>query len=210
MPNNPDKKDLQFEKRFHDFIQINRPRLLAYTLRLLPAGEAEEVIQDAHMKFYSIALAQCEAQRETNSQQQNVSVSKRIDLAQYTPLLFSIAKNLSLSRIRHQQVVTKHQQTSYDNNSGSSISIESSMLERDEKDKLQQAIQSLPPMCKQVFIQRKIHNTSHAEIAKMFNICTKTVESHIARGLKLCRIFMISSRVSPSASHARKRKQDGR
>jgi RNA polymerase sigma-70 factor (ECF subfamily) len=185
---------------------------------LLPAAEAEEVIQDAHMKFYCIALSQQAAQKiaRQTSQQSEVNQAQgtyakntnEIDLAQYTPLLFSIAKNLSLSRIRHKQVVSKHQQVVNDDTSQQSISFETTMLERDEKDRLQQAIENLPPMCKQVFIQRKIHNMSHHDIASMFNISTKTVESHISRGLKLCRQFMISSRSSTSASLNRKQQQN--
>ncbi|MFT4652873.1 MAG: RNA polymerase sigma factor (sigma-70 family) [Kangiellaceae bacterium] len=227
MQNNLCKKDRQFERVFHQFIQNNRPRLLAYTLRLLPAAEAEEVIQDAHIKFYCIALAQRSAaskseQQATQRSADNkakgdktpgtvISNSQEIDLAQYTPLLFSIAKNLSLSLIRHKQVISKHQQKTNEDTNQQSICFETSMLEREEKDRLRQAIENLPHMCRQVFIQRKIQNMSHNEIASMFNISTKTVESHIARGLKLCRQFMISSRsTSISTNASLKPKQQNR
>jgi RNA polymerase sigma-70 factor (ECF subfamily) len=190
MPNNQVSPQNAFEKLFNQFIEGSRPKLLAYVLRLLPVSEAEEVLQEAHLKFYYITLQQASLDNEKQS------------IAQYTPLLFSIAKNLALSRIRHHKVVLKHQQRVESTQTNTGESVELSLLENDEKERLQAAITNLPPMCRQVFIQRKIHNKSHAEIANTFNITTKTVENHIARGLKLCRKFMISSRANFVASSA--------
>jgi RNA polymerase sigma factor (sigma-70 family) len=178
-----------FERRFQHFIEGSRPKLMSYILRLLPVAEAEEVLQEAHLKFYYIALQQCNIDNTSQS------------LTQFMPLMFSIAKNLALSRIRHHKVRLKYQQGVESNQTKTSASAEVSMLENDEKERLQAAITNLPPICKQVFIQRKIHNKSHAEIARNFNISTKTVECHITRGLKLCREYMISSRTkSPKSS----------
>ena len=188
MHNNKVSHQITFEKLFRQYIETSRPKLLSYVLRLLPVSEAEEVLQEAHLKFYCIALQQASLDKANQS------------LTQYTPLLFSIAKNLALSRIRHHKVVIKHQQKAECAQTSSGVSVELSLLESDEKERLQAAITNLPPMCKQVFIQRKIHNKSHAEIANTFNITTKTVENHIARGLKLCRKFMISSRTNVAAS----------
>lgn len=173
-----------FEQLFSQFIENTRPKLLAHVLRLLSVAEAEEVLQETHLKFYYLAREQFSITKTSNT------------LSQLTPLMFSIAKNLALSRIRHQKVILKYKQRVEDSHTHTDASAEISALENDEKEKLQAAISSLPPICKQVFVQRKIHNKSHAEIAKAFNISTKTVESHISKGLKLCREFMISSRDS--------------
>lgn len=173
-----------FEQTFSHFIETSRPKLLSYVLRLLSVAEAEEVLQETHIKFYYIALQQLTLNDTTQP------------LTQYTPLMFSIAKNLALSRIRHHKVILKHKQNVENNQLNTGESAEVSLLENDEKERLQAAISNLPPICRHVFIQRKIHNKSHAEIAKSFNISTKTVESHITRGLKLCREYMISSRNS--------------
>jgi RNA polymerase sigma-70 factor (ECF subfamily) len=171
-----------FEKEFNLFIESTRPKLLAYVLRLLPVAEAEEVLQETHLKFYYIALEQFSVNSTSNT------------LKHFTPLMFSIAKNLAISRIRHQKVILKYKESVEDSYINNDMSTEISLVESDEKEKLQAAISHLPPMCKQVFVQRKIHNKSHAEIAQAFNISTKTVENHISKGLKLCREFMISAR----------------
>lgn len=171
-----------FEKEFNDFIDGTRPKLMAYVLRLLPGAEAEEVLQETHLKFYYIARQQFIVNNTSNT------------LKQFTPLMFSIAKNLAISRIRHQKVILKYKQRVEDSFINNDASAEISVVENDEKEKLQAAISNLPPICKQVFVQRKIHNKSHAEIAQAFNISTKTVENHISKGLKLCREFMITAR----------------
>lgn len=183
-----------FEQQFSYLIESGRPKLLSYVLRLLPVSEAEEVIQETHLKFYYIALQHFRI--DGNSQ----------SLTQYTPLIFSIAKNLALSRIRHQKVVSKYQRGIENTEINTSASAETSLLENDEKERLQLAINNLPPMCKQVFIQRKIHNKSHAEIAKSFNISSKTVENHITKGLKLCREYIISSRIGLSKRSVEKQR----
>lgn len=171
-----------FEQIFSHFIESTRPKLLAYVLRLLSVAEAEEVLQETHLKFYYIAREQFSINSASST------------LSQLTPLMFSIAKNLALSRIRHQKIILKYKQRVEDCHINNDASAEISVVENDEKEMLQAAISNLPPICKQVFVQRKIHNKSHAQIAKEFNISTKTVESHITKGLKLCREFMISSR----------------
>lgn len=190
-------KDALFESVFNQFIHSSRQQLFSYALRLLPAAEAEEVIQEAHMKFYCLA------------REQLCRPTSLAELVRFTPLLFSITKNMALSRIRHNQVVYKYQKKIEDSGVRTTTNIENSLVERDEKDKLQCAIENLPPMCKQVFIQRKIHNKSHRDIALMFNISTKTVENHIAKGLKLCRQFMISNRSSACISAMRKSQKAG-
>lgn len=171
-----------FEKEFNHFIDGTRPKLMAYVLRLLPGAEAEEVLQETHLKFYYIARQQFIVNNTSNT------------LKQFTPLMFSIAKNLAISRIRHQKVILKYKQRVEDSFINNDASAEISVVENDEKETLQAAISNLPPICKQVFVQRKIHNKSHAEIAQAFNISTKTVENHISKGLKLCREFMITAR----------------
>lgn len=49
-------------------------------------------------------------------------------------------------------------------------------------------IESLPPKAKEIFTMNKRRGLSYKEIAKMFDISEKTVESHIARVLKRLRI----------------------
>ncbi|MCX4188159.1 RNA polymerase sigma factor [Methylophaga sp. OBS4] len=52
---------------------------------------------------------------------------------------------------------------------------------------LQQAIEELPPRCREVFLLHKFKNMSHTEIAKQLNISRNMVEKHVIRALTHCR-----------------------
>ena len=55
---------------------------------------------------------------------------------------------------------------------------------------LAEALETLPPQCRRVFIMRKIHGLSHKEIASRLGISVKTVEKHIATGLTKCSEYL--------------------
>lgn len=50
---------------------------------------------------------------------------------------------------------------------------------------LAQAIVALPPKCKRVYLLKRAHDLSHAEIAKICSISVKMVEKHLATALVL-------------------------
>lgn len=54
----------------------------------------------------------------------------------------------------------------------------------------QDAVQTLPPQCRQVFVLRQLEGLSHQEISKRLGISTSTVEKHLAKGLRLCANFL--------------------
>jgi RNA polymerase sigma factor (sigma-70 family) len=58
-------------------------------------------------------------------------------------------------------------------------------LLRDERNRLiQEAIDQLPPQCRAAFALRIFHGCSYKEVADCLGISAKTVEKHIARGLR--------------------------
>ena len=61
-------------------------------------------------------------------------------------------------------------------------------LHQEEVEKsIKEAINSLPPGCKTVFILSRYEGLSHPEIANQLNITTKTVENQIGKALKQLR-----------------------
>jgi len=62
---------------------------------------------------------------------------------------------------------------------------EERLLEQEDMfDKLNDAIQSLPPQCREVFLLSKKDGWTHKMIAEKMNISTATVNNHIVQALK--------------------------
>ena len=57
------------------------------------------------------------------------------------------------------------------------------MISKEEMEKINDAIQQLPPKCKHVFFLAKIEGLPYKEIAKLLDISVKTINNHIAFAL---------------------------
>lgn len=53
--------------------------------------------------------------------------------------------------------------------------------------RVKEAIDSLPPRCKEIFILNKKHGLKHKEIAEQLSISVKTVENQVGKALKALR-----------------------
>lgn len=82
-----------YDSLFYAFIKNIKPKLMPNVVRLISAPEAEEIVQKAFSKLYHMAL------------NQPSFYTKYQSLLAFSRLLFSIMKNLALSRLKHQQVV---------------------------------------------------------------------------------------------------------
>jgi RNA polymerase sigma-70 factor, ECF subfamily len=103
-----------------------------------------------------------------------------------TGLLYSIARNLAMDKHRHDRAV---QVETVGDFSSSPVLIESETLEaralaEEESRLLKDATERLPPQCRAAFALRVFHGSSYKEIAQRLGISTKTVEIHIARGIR--------------------------
>jgi len=178
----PQSNDPNLESAMKQFIAQTKAQQLAVLKNMVCMGEAEELLQEAYLKIYLLV------QKNPNKQQ---------PLQQFTllkPLLYSMVKNLAISTIRHQKVVSSHFQASVSdmdaNEPWQSQNSEYELIKQHQEALLLEAINHLPPICRQVFVQRKIHSKSHNEIAAMLGISNKTVESHLTKGLVLCRNYV--------------------
>jgi len=52
------------------------------------------------------------------------------------------------------------------------------------------AVERLPPICRRVFVLRKVHKLSHAEISEVLGVAESTIEKHVAKGLVRCREYL--------------------
>ena len=73
------------------------------------------------------------------------------------------------------------------------MGLEQEVVDEEDKRLLLNAINTMPPICRKVFVLRKIEGFSHSEIATQLHISKNTVENHITKGMKLCREYILSN-----------------
>jgi RNA polymerase sigma-70 factor (ECF subfamily) len=171
------------------FMHESKASLLCFLSKLIAIAEAEEIAQEAYLKLYLLIKDKPNHHNYTDL------------LRGLRPMLSLIAKNLALSAIRHKKVEGKYAESQLTLHSQITTvfsqtihNAEQQIIADDENLRLIAAINRLPPICRQVFIQRKLYSKSHQQIADMLNISTKTVESHLTRGLVLCRKYMVEKK----------------
>ena len=157
-------------KRLLDQIFGHRAALQQY-LRKFTAGaeDVEDLVQEAYVRVCALPAGQ-------------VVDSPRA-------LLFRIARNLAVDRAR--QKVTRATDDVAD---FEPLNVSSEEAEPDEQVDLRRrfesfcaAVDSLPPLCRRVFVLRKVYQLSHAEIAQVLGLSHSTIEKHVAKGLVRCR-----------------------
>lgn len=99
--------------------------------------------------------------------------------------LFATARNAALDFFRRRKIVTIE---SLDESEDSSVlddrpGVAETVAGNQELDMLAQAIQALPPRCRQVITLRKIYSLSHKEIAAQLGISEHTVNAQVAIGV---------------------------
>lgn len=107
-------------------------------------------------------------------------------------LLFSTARNLAIDELRRRKIATIEGIAEIDELSVSAPGrdVAETVAHDQELDLLTQAIQSLPPRCRQVLTLRKIYGLSQKEIAAQLGIAEHTVEAQIGNGMRGCAAFL--------------------
>ena len=67
---------------------------------------------------------------------------------------------------------------------GEVLNPDEAMISREEMEKINNAIQQLPPKCKHVFFLAKIEGLPYKDIAALLDISVKTINNHIAFALE--------------------------
>jgi RNA polymerase sigma-70 factor (ECF subfamily) len=104
-------------------------------------------------------------------------------------LLFRIARNLAVDRARQARSRATDDVADFE-----PLNVYSREAEPDAQADLHrrfesfcEAVDSLPPLCRRVFVLRKVYQLSHAEIAAVLGVSHSTIEKHVAKGLLRCR-----------------------
>lgn len=65
-----------------------------------------------------------------------------------------------------------------------------------------EAVRYLPERCRRAFVLKKVYGYSQKEIARFMGVTEKTVEKHIAYGMKRCMYFLSQPSSQPERKHA--------
>jgi RNA polymerase sigma factor (sigma-70 family) len=174
------------DKWLSDLVAETGSGLARYVARYCPTpDDVQDVVQEAYLQVFC-------ALRRTGPE-------GHVPAA----LLYRTARNIAISRLRHQKVVIA---------AAPVISVQE-RLRRDQRGVEQQAsrqeqlqmllrvVNNLPPKCRDVFVLRMIEGLSQNEIAERLGISVSTVEKHLARGLRQCRQDFASLASEPTTDH---------
>ena len=107
-------------------------------------------------------------------------------------LLFRIAHNLAVERARRYKSQATDTMADLE-----TLSVFSNEAPPDEQTDARRrfesfcaAVERLPPLCRRVFVLRKVHKLSHAEISEVLGVSQSTIEKHVAKGLVRCRDYL--------------------
>jgi len=154
------------QEAFKTFFDVLYPRLLKYALYILESkSNAEDVVSGAFVKFWY--------QRK-----------KLINLKRPESYFFTAIKNLCYNYLRdNKQFFLKSLETESFDFITTFENPERQFLTLETKEKIQLAIDQLPPRCKLIFSLVREEGLKFQEVANLLDISVKTVEGQMTRAL---------------------------
>ena len=149
------------------------------------AQDIEDVTQEAFLRAYR-------AEQTT-------------EVRQPKSFLFRIAKNVAISELRSKsrQITDYIEDQSSEDVLLGQWSTEDEVMAQQKLGIHCEAVASLPPKCRRVYLMRKVYGMPHKEIAERLGIALSTVEKHLLKGVEGCDRY-IRERMAdrPAASKA--------
>jgi RNA polymerase sigma factor (sigma-70 family) len=149
--------------------------LVRYLRRMWPRrDEVEDLRQETYVRVYRAA-----------------GISRPVSARSF---LFTTAHHLMTDRVRRERIVSIEAMRDMEtlNVPVDEISVERRVSALQELRRLAQALDLLPPKCRQVVWLRRVEELSHRQIAQQLGIKEKTVEKHISKGGRLLAEYMLS------------------
>ena len=100
------------------------------------------------------------------------------------PFVLATARNLLIDRARKSQVVSIEAYAELEDLASDELTPERHASGRMELGVLVEALEALPPRCREVVVLRKVDGLSQREVAAEMGIAEDTVEKQIAKGMR--------------------------
>ena len=159
----------EFEELFRTFF----PGLVLFALKYVPDHDTSKEI--VHTVFL-------------NLWQKRESLDTRSSLKSY---LFTSVHNRCLNFIRDQKKFDRDESLMDRLDNQESAERPDRLEEQELEQRIFDALQGLPPRCREVFMLNRFEGMKYAEIAEKLEISVKTVEAQISRALRLLREKLI-------------------
>jgi len=151
---------------FNEIFRLYSRRTLNLARKyLLCREDAEEIMQDVFVKLWNT--------RKT------IDPSKNFD-----NLIFTIAKNAILDRIKRYSTEQKHLELYFRETNPENNETENDILRNDLAKMLEDALTSLPPKRRNIFEMNRLQGMTYREIAKKLNLSSTMVEKQMSKALK--------------------------
>ncbi len=163
------------EKDFRTYFRDLYPQLARYAARLLGDSDVDDVLQGSFLELWN---------RRTDI----------LEPAHVKSFVYRSVYTHALNVIKHRQVVRKYSDAVIEMENRRLDSLDpnnSEVLQKLRNDELQQridlAINELPPKSRQVFVMSYLHGLKNKEIAEVMNVSVRTVDAHIYNALRQLR-----------------------
>ncbi|MEX2525666.1 MAG: RNA polymerase sigma factor [Gammaproteobacteria bacterium] len=168
--------------------------LKRFIARFLPSShDIEDVSQETFLRAFS------------------TEQGRRIE--QPRSFLFRIAKHIALTQLTRKSRQITDYLREIDNSDAlyTEFSAEEETMAKESLGIHCDAVASLPPQCRRVYLMRKVYGMSHKQIAESLDIAVSTVEKHLIKGVEQCDSYVYSKmqEVLPDEDHISSVKRSG-
>lgn len=155
------------ERRYQELFSMHSRKIRNFLIfRGSEEKQAEDIVQEAFIKLWE----NC----------------KKVVPSKAKSYLYTLASNAFKNEVAHMKVRLKYV-NSQDRKAAYTETPEFQMEESEFKDRLENAIQSLAPTQREVFLMNRIDKKKYADIAEELEISVKAVEKRMGKALKVLR-----------------------
>lgn len=158
---------------FAEEVQLYEPKLRGYLRREFPTlTDVDDVVQESYLRLIRARIAGT--------------------LRSAPGFLFTAARHIALDLYRRRKTAGGEGISTFDESHviDNRLGVAESVGRTQELELLSQAIESLPPRCRQVLKLQKIYGLSHRQIAAQLQISVRTVNVQVGKGVRRCAQFM--------------------
>lgn len=160
------------QKAFREAYDAYHKRVFAMGLKFLKSEElAKEVVQDVFIKIWR--------------NRTNIDLTKNFEV-----YLISICRNHIINLLRKASTHKKILHTIFINQSLIEETTLNTVLYKEFQNFTDDAIASLPPRRKQIFIMCKMEGKSYEEVAQAFHLSKGTIKDHMVKALKTIKEYL--------------------